>query len=401
MNHFSLPSKQFVLLVTTLMIAFFCLVAAPAVFAQNPPAGMPSGVTELDGYAWSSNAGWISLNCNTGGTSGGNICGTANYRVQISSEGAITGYAWSSNIGWIRFGGLSSFPSGNGTVAVNARAVGTFPALTFEGWARACAGTTSAANTCNTMTARSDGWDGWISLKGSGYSVVTNATGFNASSFAWGSDVIGWIDASNALLSFVDATLTGSNCTIPRGSNSCQTVLDWDFSPSTITLPSIYKNSPSPAGILSTALSGPRTVTVAYGTTVYLARTNVTTLASRSIIASCVGEDVFNTTTNMCEFDTTIPLEISLTSNQSIIRSGSGVTLSWVVRGVPDMSACTLAGPLVPSGYMSASTPFADSWTVPAPGLSSVSNYSVSCTYGGVTRSATVRVEVIPTVTEV
>lgn len=156
--------------------AFFAALGAPhAVLSQ---VGTP-----VTGYAWSDTAGWISMSC-----SNDSSCGTVDYGVVVDDSGNLTGYAWSETVGWIKFGGLSSFPSGTGTVAQNA----SFDGDALVGWARACSGTESGD--CASMTDRLDGWDGWIALSGSGYGPTL--TGGVLDGYAWGSEAIGWIDFS-------------------------------------------------------------------------------------------------------------------------------------------------------------------------------------------------------------
>ena len=89
-----------------------------------------SDLKELKGYAWSSNIGWISMNC-----SNDNSCDKSDYKVILDEDtGNLTGYAWSSNVGWLQFGGLSDFPEGNGTQSINARI--NPDTNEMEGWAR-------------------------------------------------------------------------------------------------------------------------------------------------------------------------------------------------------------------------------------------------------------------------
>jgi len=183
--------------------AFFLLSFAIFSLPHSSYAQSATGTPEmLTGWAWSSNIGWVSFNCDNFGT----CLNDEAYNVTIDpSTGALSGYAWSSNIGWIQFGGLSGFPSGNGTTAQNAALKGS----TLTGWARA-------------LSAGSDGgWDGWISLSGSTVSTPVNyhnsqipvggaaaptagtqgsygvtVAGNNLNSFAWGSDVVGWLSFS-------------------------------------------------------------------------------------------------------------------------------------------------------------------------------------------------------------
>jgi hypothetical protein len=49
----------------------------------------------------------------------------------------------------------------------------------MTGWAKAIA-------------ADGNGWDGWISFAGTGYGPTLS--GSNITGYAWGSDVVGWID---------------------------------------------------------------------------------------------------------------------------------------------------------------------------------------------------------------
>ncbi|MBP9711319.1 MAG: hypothetical protein KBD50_03640 [Candidatus Pacebacteria bacterium] len=173
----------------------------PLVYAQS--------TTGLAGYAWSETIGWISFSCTTGGPTGNSVCSTSNYSVAADVNGNLTGYAWSDNIGWIKFGGLSSFPTGSGTVAQNAQVSGA----NVIGWARACAGT--ASGICTDMTSRTDGWDGWIALSGTWTDVTVSGT--NVSGYAWGGDVVGWID--------FDLTTFAANTPVPSVTTYAQTGL--------------------------------------------------------------------------------------------------------------------------------------------------------------------------------
>ena len=131
----------------------------------------------LSGWAWSSNIGWISFNStndhdpNTIGVQQSAV----NYGVNKNSNGTLVGYAWSSNIGWIQFGGLSGFPVGGGTQSQNVDVAGNNP----KGWTKA-------------LSADNNGWDGWISMSGSGYGVKFT-DGTHLTSYAWGGDVVGWV----------------------------------------------------------------------------------------------------------------------------------------------------------------------------------------------------------------
>ena len=132
----------------------------PAVVTVNAPVG--SGIP-ITGYAWSETIGWISLSGTT-------------YGLLIGSGGLLNGYAWSENIGWVsaNTSDLAGCPSAPCSATVSHG--------TLTGWLRAISADSS--------------WDGWISLNGSNYGVTLSGGSF--SGYAWGSDVPGWIDFSNA-----------------------------------------------------------------------------------------------------------------------------------------------------------------------------------------------------------
>jgi len=143
------------------------------------PTKVEAGTSDnVSGYAWSENIGWISLNSTSDGS-------TTSYGVNISpmtGTGMFSGYAWSENIGWISFtsADLTGCPSGTCNAQVN------WTTGKVNGWARALA--------------NGGGWDGWIKLSdetnsfwvGNGVKINTSTGEF--SGYAWGSDVVGWID---------------------------------------------------------------------------------------------------------------------------------------------------------------------------------------------------------------
>lgn len=62
------------------------------------------GDSELTGFAFSENYGWINLNCaNTTTAFPLGICGTSDFKVS-NTDGVLSGYAWGENLGWINFG---------------------------------------------------------------------------------------------------------------------------------------------------------------------------------------------------------------------------------------------------------------------------------------------------------
>ncbi len=128
--------------------------------AQTPAAAY------LSGYAWSSNIGWIQFESKN---------------IQVSTAGYISGYAWSSNVGWLQFGGLNGAPGPEGSPRLlNGKIIGWAKFLSANGTA--------------------SGWDGWVLLSGNTHSISLDSTTNKFSGYAWGDDVIGWIDFSGITL---------------------------------------------------------------------------------------------------------------------------------------------------------------------------------------------------------
>ena len=89
--------------------------------AQEPSA--TPDTKELSGYAWSSNVGWISMNCSNTGSCGPIGVNGEEHKVVLDEDtGNLTGYAWSSHAGWLQFGGYNTtdFPVDSSTQSINA-----------------------------------------------------------------------------------------------------------------------------------------------------------------------------------------------------------------------------------------------------------------------------------------
>lgn len=181
------------LVVLASCVAFAMLLSGPRIVLSQQNGG-----TVITGWAWSDTIGWIDLNCaNT------NSCGVHNFGLSVAQNGDISGYAWSDNIGWIsaNTSDLAGCPSG----ACRAKVSGN----NLQGWMRA-------------LSQNGNGWDGWISLSGSGYGPTTS--GGNFSGYAWGSDVIGWMDWSQAHTTFGQCAVSYScsGQTIQQTDTSCE-----------------------------------------------------------------------------------------------------------------------------------------------------------------------------------
>ena len=193
---FFIFNKHFLYFVIGLAVLSFILITQGALFPTSiARAGLSHNVA---GYAWSDNIGWISFNCtNT------NSCATSDYGVNIAQNDKFSGYAWSDNIGWISFNEneLNGCPSSPCRAKLN-RGTGA-----VTGWAKA-------------LSADGNGWDGWINLSGSWQNgVLLNLSTNQFQGYAWGADVVGWIDFSMVTGNQICATSYGNVCNSPA--NAC------------------------------------------------------------------------------------------------------------------------------------------------------------------------------------
>jgi len=203
-------------------VSFFKIIFS-LIFFWSPLVAFAGSEHNMSGWAWSSNIGWISFNCTND-----NSCAASDYGVNQNADNTLSGYGWSSSVGWIQFGGLSGFPTGGGTQAQNANVNNG----ALQGWARA-------------LSNGAGGWDGWISLAGTGYGVTLSGSSF--AGYAWGSDVVGWVDFNGVIVGPTTLTMSGTltpastSCVIPDGSSNCNISFSWTttnpISTSAITKP--------------------------------------------------------------------------------------------------------------------------------------------------------------------
>ena len=191
------------------VLLFVAVLVYGAFFASSINEASAGSSHNVSGYAWSDNIGWISFNCTDNSS-----CATSDYGVNIATNGDMSGYAWSDNVGWISFteSDLSGCPSGSCTAKLSGNSL--------QGWAR--------------VLSNGDGWDGWISLKGSNYGVTQN--GNNLEGYPWdASDIrgesigMGWIQFNPAFggvaIASSDPTvsISANPTTVFSGSNSTLT----------------------------------------------------------------------------------------------------------------------------------------------------------------------------------
>lgn len=152
--------------------------------------------------------GWISMsrkNCDPDGdgiVEGGSSPGTkyldcpggqpitqsTSYGVVIPDDNTnVTGYAWSENLGWIDFNPAGPYPSTTPNYNYSVKRNGDY----LEGWARIVSIPQAGTN--------AGGWQGWIKMRGSNYGVQISKMSNDQSTYAW-SDELGWIDFKQAQL---------------------------------------------------------------------------------------------------------------------------------------------------------------------------------------------------------
>lgn len=315
----------------------------------TPPA-LAAGTVGLSGWAWSETIGWICFDDPT-------QCPNAGVTIDASNN--LVGYAWSDNIGWIQFGGLAGFPTGGGTTAVNAKVQGS----TIVGWAKAL----SAAG----------GWDGWISLSGTGYGPTIS--GSTMSGYAWGSDVVGWTDFSGVVFNATlpTCTLTNPGSTVAPGGN---VTLTWT------TQNSVSASINQSVGAVTPVAGGNKSVTVSNtpGTYTYtMTATNST--GSTATCATAVAVAV-------------PPPPVSSINNfyalPARVRTGNASTLYWKITGLSGGNTCALTGsdgsnyPITVASSSQATNP-----------ISQTTNFTLSCTGGAA--SVTKTVTIVPIFREI
>lgn len=167
-------NKRWIAVCATIVV-YVALAGGSALVSLFPPHAASSSGTKLTGYVWSDTIGWISMS-------------GSNYGIILGGDDTLSGYGWSENIGWVSANSsdLSGCPSGSCVAKIiNGQ---------LQGWLRALS--------------NGGGWDGWISLRGSNYGPTADNAG-NMSGYAWGSDVVGWLDFSYAYVDYAPCTFNG------------------------------------------------------------------------------------------------------------------------------------------------------------------------------------------------
>lgn len=203
-----------ILLIAVLFIGSFVITQKLSAQQLNSCIG---GSHNVHGQLWSSNIGWVYLNCGDIA----NFASVPDFGVDQDTNGKWSGYGWSSNIGWIKFGDDTcpgtAIPASDASgckVQKLTRVNGNHPIV---GWAKFLAGDTSTV----------DSWDGWISMntlndQNPGLAGMQTAPAYGIelastttpgtpttvhrklSGFAWGSTVVGWLGFDNSTMNYVE-----------------------------------------------------------------------------------------------------------------------------------------------------------------------------------------------------
>ncbi len=151
------------------------------VHAQALDSLQTSGLRFFDGFAWSSNIGWVHFK--------GTATNGTTYGVTVdAATGAMYGNAWSTNLGWLSFdSSLTASCGSNVTYDKNAG--------TFSGYAKFVSVDAAPGNTGD--------WTGCVKFSGNtksgssyGVTAVEGTTQAVLSNTAWGSEVVGWLKMS-------------------------------------------------------------------------------------------------------------------------------------------------------------------------------------------------------------
>lgn len=182
---------------TVLRYAFYSLasfaIATAIAFTLfgHPQLTISQTAGDVDGYLWSETIGWISMS-------------GPGYGITIDDEGLLSGYAWSENIGWVS--AEASDLAGCPSAPCEARMEET----DMRGWLKA-------------LAANGNGWDGFISLSGTtpDYGPTLDELAGTFSGFAWGSDVVGWVDFQYATTNYTPCEATYQCVDLTHRDNLC------------------------------------------------------------------------------------------------------------------------------------------------------------------------------------
>lgn len=354
-----------------MLISILWLVSNQSMFGLG--AVEAGGTHNVHGFAWSSNIGWISmnsLNCDSdedgladlGAPTGCPTPGTLvpNYGVNINlSTGDFSGSAWSSNIGWIDFGPTSGYPVSGPAHEARLESDGT-----VTGWAKVVSG----------GVAQSGNWDGWIKLADDSPRYGVALSGVNLCGYAWGSDVVGWVEFCGSGWGVTLDEPAVVTLTVDGNTSSVATIIgdevDLEWTTENIKPDSCEAASPWSFWGGSKPDNSPEPITVG---PVEDVPPNTFRLTCSDLSGNPVSSEVV--------LSLELP-NLSISSDALIVRGGDSTRISWDTGNV-DPVGCEVRGPGAPSGVIDAVGSF-------EPTITHTTTYILDC--GFVSESVTVRV---------
>lgn len=177
--------------------------------AEGGP-GIQVSDTELTGWIWAGDHGWISLSCQNTSS-----CGTNDYQVVNDGKGNLSGFAWGENLGWIHFRNSngSDCCSASGTPgcsdsACEALICPSNPSCCNGDWDATCAAAASAEPACSPVCATDP------------FGVRIHGLTGEFSGLAW-TEHDGWINFGTAPVAQSHQIETGWRCADPDADGVC------------------------------------------------------------------------------------------------------------------------------------------------------------------------------------
>ena len=166
--------------------------------------------TELTGWVWAGDHGWVSLSCQNTSS-----CGVNDYGVVNDGKGNLSGFAWGENIGWINFrtSGGSDCCSASGTPGCTdsvceAVICPSNPSCCNGNWDSTCAAAASSEPACSPGCAADP------------FGVRIHGFTGEFSGFAW-SENTGWINFGTAPVAASYQVETAWRCPDPDADGIC------------------------------------------------------------------------------------------------------------------------------------------------------------------------------------
>ncbi len=378
------PTKSFIFSLSLLAFVIVSGVILTEFRKASPVSAGPSH--NFTGFAWSDmpttsdqvinptgltvgrGAGWISFNSS-------DTASSVDYGVNVDASGNITGNAWSENVGWISFNTPSTGCPHGSTLPFDYTCSPKINLATgtFSGFARATA----------YADPQSGGWDGWISLGQNGWSgpaygvTVSPTTGTgNVSGYAWGGDVLGWINFTGVQIAFLP---TVSSLTL-TANPPCSTSTDLIYaSPAGTAFTSCTMTSTPSTGVNGDTMPADYPLpTVSNQIITGVALTAPSTTFTLTCMGTAIPTATATATATLC----TPQPAVTLTGPSCVQSAGTAAQLSWSSSNVTNCSINQGVG------------------TVPTNGSQPVSvggpstTYTITCTgmYPTVTSSHTITV---------